>query len=60
MLSLLFLLSVPGVSLTEVADYPFRNTSLNWKERVDDLVYRLTLEVLRLMLSFLELHRTRV
>lgn len=26
------------------ADYPFRNTSLSWKERVDDLVSRLTME----------------
>ena len=27
-----------------VNDYPFRNTSLPWKQRVDDLVSRLTLD----------------
>ncbi len=26
--------------------YPFRNTSLSWKDRVDDLVSRLTLDEL--------------
>ena len=26
-------------------DYPFRNISLDWETRVDDLVYRLTLQV---------------
>lgn len=26
-------------------DYPFRNTSLDWDSRVDDLVNRLTLQV---------------
>lgn len=26
------------------ADYPFRNTSLTWQDRVDDLIQRLTVE----------------
>jgi hypothetical protein len=33
-----------AISLSE--DYPFRNTSLDWNTRVNDLVYRLTLEVI--------------
>ena len=36
-------------------DYPFRNVSLPWNERVDDLVSRLTLEeiTLQVFISFI-------
>ncbi|XP_067675255.1 uncharacterized protein [Haliotis asinina] len=45
---LLFLLSlVPLV----VGDYPFRNTSLPWEDRVDDLVGRLTLDEIQLQMA---------
>jgi len=30
---------------SRIDDYPFRNTSLDWDSRVDDLVSRLTLQV---------------
>ena len=40
-------LTLTLISATTVADYPFRNTSLPWKERVDDLVSRLTLEEIK-------------
>ena len=32
----------------EMEDYPFRNVSLPWEARVDDLVSRLTLEEITL------------
>ena len=39
------------MSAATVADYPFRNTSLPWKERVDDLVSRLTMEEIKEQMS---------
>ena len=44
-------LTLTLISATTVADYPFRNTSLPWKERVDDLVSRLTLEEIKEQMS---------
>ncbi|XP_005105835.1 probable beta-D-xylosidase 7 [Aplysia californica] len=35
----------------QVIDFPFRNTSLPWNERVDDLVSRLTLEEIQVQMS---------
>ncbi|XP_046354046.2 probable beta-D-xylosidase 2 [Haliotis rufescens] len=46
MLNLLLLL-VPLV----VGDYPFRNISLSWEDRVNDLVGRLTLDEIKLQMS---------
>ncbi|XP_046550190.1 probable beta-D-xylosidase 2 [Haliotis rubra] len=46
MLLLLFAL-VPLV----VGDYPFRNTSLTWEDRVNDLVGRLTLDEIQLQMA---------
>jgi beta-glucosidase len=39
----IFYISLINISLT-VSDYPFRNVSLSWSDRVDDLVDRLTLD----------------
>lgn len=38
-----FYISLINISPT-LSDYPFRNVSLSWTERVDDLVGRLTLD----------------
>lgn len=43
----LFLLFLPLFK----SDYPFRNTSLSWDVRVDDLVNRLTLEEIMVQMS---------
>ena len=37
-----------------VNDYPFRNTSLTWKQRVDDLVSRLTLDEITQQVTLLQ------
>ncbi|XP_048240193.1 probable beta-D-xylosidase 2 isoform X3 [Haliotis rufescens] len=44
---LLLLVFVPLV----VGDYPFRNTSLPWEDRVNDLVGRLTLDEIQLQMA---------
>ncbi|XP_069126379.1 uncharacterized protein [Argopecten irradians] len=49
--TLVFLLTLFWVSSTLSADYPFRNTSLPWDTRVDDLVGRLTLEEIMMQMS---------
>ena len=46
-LTLLFVVHIPSSALTlKLPDFPFRNTSLPLKARVDDLVSRLTVEEL--------------
>ena len=49
--SLCVVLSLVVLMLVGAADYPFRNTSLPWDQRVDDLVNRLTLDELVLQIS---------
>ncbi|XP_041352563.1 probable beta-D-xylosidase 7 [Gigantopelta aegis] len=44
-------IAIALMSGTNVADYPFRNTSLPWKDRVDDLVSRLTVEEIKEQMS---------
>ncbi|XP_041352564.1 probable beta-D-xylosidase 5 [Gigantopelta aegis] len=44
-------LTIALMSATTVSDYPFRNTSLPWKDRVDDLVSRLTMEEIKEQMS---------
>ena len=39
-----FLIGICCVGNVVLGDFPFRNISLSWHERVDDLVSRLTLE----------------
>ena len=41
-------------SRQSVNDYPFRNTSLPWKQRVDDLVSRLTLDEITQQVTLLQ------
>ncbi|GFR80929.1 beta-D-xylosidase 1 [Elysia marginata] len=43
--------SSPGLITMEVKDFPFRNTSLPWDKRVDDLVSRLTLSEIQLQMA---------
>ena len=35
----------------EVMDYPFNNVSLSWRERVDDLVSRLTIDEMAVQMA---------
>lgn len=46
-----FLVSLIFVTYS-VADYPFNNPILSWKERVDDLVGRLTIDEITLMMAW--------
>ncbi|XP_041350992.1 probable beta-D-xylosidase 2 [Gigantopelta aegis] len=39
------------MSATTISDYPFRNISLPWNDRVDDLVSRLTMEEIKEQMS---------
>ncbi|XP_046550181.1 probable beta-D-xylosidase 2 [Haliotis rubra] len=43
--------SAPRIHTSSVGDYPFRNISLPWEDRVNDLVGRLTLDEMKLQMS---------
>lgn len=43
---------VEGQESTNISDYPFRNVSLPWNERVADLVQRLTVEEIRDQMAY--------
>ena len=44
-------LTIAFMSAPSVADYPFRNTSLPWRDRVNDLVNRLTIQEMKEQMS---------